>query len=239
MNLYTNTNEALTEIYDSYSPQYDNIYTVEISSATRGVYIEGLDLENYIKFHATKVSFNGESLSLERDPVTKRFKLKNTDSYSRTNTLEITWRECDGWKIKRYHDDWVGLIYNRKDDHYWSQDVPLAGNINNKIYRTITIAFPYEMDRPIIGGQNPTNSENYFYKELKLSFYEVLPNTTGNISVGYSPTSNIVSHSLSYYITDWDFLYPEITDVQEIGAWNKLLHNKVRYQSCKTLQNKE
>lgn len=213
MNLYTNTNEALTEIYDSYSPQYDNIYTVEISSATRGVYIEGLDLENYIKFHATKVSFNGESLSLERDPVTKRFKLKNTDSYSRTNTLEITWRECDGWKIKRYHDDWVGLIYDRKKDCYLSQDVPLAGNINNKIYRTITIAFPYEMDRPIIGGQSPTNSENYFYKELKLRFYEVLPNTTGNISVGYSPTSNIVSHSLSYYITDWDFLYPEITDV--------------------------
>ena len=214
MNLYTSTNEALTEIYDSYYPQYDNLYTVEISSpSTEEISIEGFNLENYIKFHATKVSFNGESLSLERDPITKRFKLKNTDSYSRTNTLDITWRECDGWKVKRYHDSWVGLIYNRKDDHYWSQDVPLAGNLNNKIYRTITITFPYEMDRPmdrpIIGGQSPTNSENYLYKELKLGFYEVLPNTTGNISVGYSTTSNIVSHSLSYYVTDWDFLEPD------------------------------
>ena len=214
MNLYTSTNEALTEIYDSYYPQYDNLYTVEISSPSKEeISIEGFNLENYIKFHATKVSFNGESLSLERDPITKRFKLKNTDSYSRTNTLDITRRECDGWKVKRYHDSWVGLIYNRKDDHYWSQDVPLAGNLNNKIYRTITITFPYEMNSPIRERQNSINSEDYSYRELKLQFSEVLPNTTGNISVGYSTTSNIVSHSLSYYITDWDFLYPEITDV--------------------------
>ena len=207
MNLYTSTNEALTEIYDSYYPQYDNLYTVEISSpSTEEISIEGFNLENYIKFHATKVSFNGESLSLERDPITKRFKLKNTDSYSRTNTLDITWRECDGWKVKRYHDSWVGLIYNRKDDHYWSQDVPLAGNLNNKIYRTITITFPHEMNSPIRERQNSINSEDYSYRELKLRFSEVLPNTTGNISVGYSTTSNIVSHSLSYYITDWDFL---------------------------------
>lgn len=206
MNLYTSTNEALTEIYDSYYPQYDNLYTVEISYPTEEISIEGFNLENYIKFHATKVSFNGESLSLERDPITKRFKLKNTDSYSRTNTLDITWRECDGWKVKRYHDSWVGLIYNRKDDHYWSQDVPLAGNLNNKIYRTITITFPYEMNSPIRERQNSINSEDYSYRELKLRFSEVLPNTTGNISVGYSTTSNIVSHSLSYYITDWDFL---------------------------------
>ena len=207
MNLYTSTNDALTEIYDSYYPQYDNLYTVEISSpSTEEISIEGFNLENYIKFHATKVSFNGESLSLERDPITKRFKLKNTDSYSRTNTLDITWRECDGWKVKRYHDSWVGLIYNRKDDHYWSQDVPSAGNLNNKIYRTITITFPYEMNSPIRKRQNSINSEDYSYRELKLQFSEVLPNTTGNISVGYSTTSNIVSHSLSYYITDWDFL---------------------------------
>ena len=189
MNLYTSTNEALTEIYDSYYPQYDNLYTVEISSpSTEKISIEGFNLENYIKFHATKVSFNGESLSLERDPITKRFKLKNTDSYSRTNTLDITWRECDGWKVKRYHDSWVGLIYNRKDDHYWSQDVPLAGNLNNKIYRTITITFPYEMNSPIRERQNSINSEDYSYRELKLRFSEVLPNTTGNISVGYSTT---------------------------------------------------
>ena len=210
MNLYTSTNEALTEIYDSYYPQYDNLYTVEISSpSTEEISIEGFNLENYIKFHATKISFNGESLSLERDPITKRFKLKNTDSYSRTNTLDITWRECDGWKVKRYHDSWVGLIYNRKDDHYWSQDVPLAGNLNNKIYRTITITFPYEMNSPIRKRQNSINSEDYSYRELKLQFSEVLPNTTGNISVGYSTTSNIVSHSLSYYVTDWDFLEPD------------------------------
>lgn len=200
-------NEALTEIYDNYFPQYDNLYTVEISSPSiEGTSIGGVNLENYIKFHATKVSFNGESLSLERDTVTKRFKLKNTDSYSRTNTLELTWRECDGWKVKRYHDDWVGLIYNRKEDYYWSQEVPLAGNINNRIYRTITVTFPYQGSSSIRERQNTINSEDYSSKELKLKFYEVLPNTTGNISVGYSPTSNIISHSLSYYVTDWDFL---------------------------------
>ena len=62
------------------------------------------------------------------------------------------------------------------------------------------------MKSPIRKRQNSINSEDYSYRELKLQFSEVLPNTTGNISVGYSTTSNIVSHSLSYYITDWDFL---------------------------------
>lgn len=209
MNLYTKTNEALIELYDNYIPQYDNLYTVSISTSSESgstINVEGLDFENYIQFHATKVTFNGESLSLERDPVTKRFKLKSTESYTRTNNLEITWRECNGWKVKRYHDNWIGLFYDRKKDQYLSQEIPLAGEINNKVFRTITITFPYK-ENSIREGENTLNT-----KELNLKFYGVLPNTTGSISVGYSSTSNIVSHSLSYYVTDWEFLEPDILD---------------------------
>ena len=82
--MYTNTfiNEALIELYDNYTPQYDNLYKVEIFSNSNSTAIKGINLSNYISFHTTKVSFNGESLSLDRDNVTKNFKLKSSDSFS-------------------------------------------------------------------------------------------------------------------------------------------------------------
>ena len=67
MNLSTMTQEALTELYDKYIPQFDNTYKVEIFPYGNSSSIKGINLDTYICFHATKVSFNGESLSLERD----------------------------------------------------------------------------------------------------------------------------------------------------------------------------
>ena len=82
MNLSTMTQEALTELYDNYIPQFDNTYKVEIFPyGNISNSIDEINLDDYICFHTTKVSFNGESLSLERDSVTKQFKLKNTDSF--------------------------------------------------------------------------------------------------------------------------------------------------------------
>lgn len=204
MNLSTMTQEALTELYDKYIPQFDNTYKVEIfpygnSSSIKGI---NLDIDTYICFHATKVSFNGESLSLERDPVTKKFKLKNTDSFSRTNTLSLTWRECSGWKVKRYHDAWMGLIYDRENDCYNSFPInkPEEDTARNKLYRNIRVTFPYE------------TSSSRDDREIYVDFLDVLPNTSGSIDVGYNSTSNIVSHTINYYVTDWKFSVPSDLD---------------------------
>lgn len=199
MNLSTMTQEALTELYDNYIPQFDNTYKVEIFPyGNISNSIDEINLDDYICFHTTKVSFNGESLSLERDSVTKQFKLKNTDSFSRTNTLSLTWRECNGWKVKRYHDAWIGCIYDRKNDRYISYPVKESeGNTAKDIlYRKIRITFPYN------SSNLPREGEAY------IEFLKVLPNTSGSIELGYNPTSNIVSHTINYYVTDWQFSIP-------------------------------
>lgn len=199
MNLSTMTRDALTELYDNYIPQFDNIYKVEIFPNGNNPSIADINLDKYICFHTTKVSFNGESLSLERDPVTKQFKLKNTDSFSRTNTLSLTWRECNGWEVKRYHDAWMGLIYDRKNDCYNSFPIDENNNENaqKKLYRNIRVTFPY-YDTSLSSGA----------QEAYIQFLKVLPNTSGSIELGYSSTSNIISHTINYYVTDWDFVIP-------------------------------
>ena len=145
MDLDILTNEALIELYDNYTPQYSNLYKVEIFSNGYTTALDGINLKDYICFHTTKVLFNGESLSLDRDSVTKMFKLKNQDSYNRTNTLSLSWRECDGWKVKRYHDKWIGLIYDRKKDCYKSFDIKGENTASRLLYRKIRVTFPFNI----------------------------------------------------------------------------------------------
>ena len=196
MDLDILTNEALIELYDNYTPQYSNLYKVEIFSNGYTTALDGINLKDYICFHTTKVSFNGESLSLDRDSVTKMFKLKNQDSYTRTNTLSLSWRECDGWKVKRYHDKWMGLIYDRKNDCYKSFDIKGENTASRLLYRKIRVTFPFNIK------ENPK-------EEAYIDFFGVLPSNSGNISLEYNTTSSIMTHSIDYYVTDWGFSWDE------------------------------
>ena len=196
MDLDILTNEALIELYDNYTPQYSNLYKVEIFSNGYTTALDGINLKDYICFHTTKVLFNGESLSLDRDSVTKKFKLKNQDSYNRTNTLSLSWRECDGWKVKRYHDKWIGLIYDRKKDCYKSFDIKGENTASRLLYRKIRVTFPFNIK------ENPKD-------EAYIDFFGVLPSNSGNISLEYNTTSSIMTHSIDYYVTDWGFSWDE------------------------------
>ena len=196
MDLDILTNEALIELYDNYTPQYSNLYKVEIFSNGYTTALDGINLKDYICFHTTKVLFNGESLSLDRDSVTKKFKLKNQDSCNRTNTLSLSWRECDGWKVKRYHDKWIGLIYDRKNDCYKSFDIKGENTASRLLYRKIRVTFPFNIK------ENPK-------EEAYIDFFGVLPSNSGNISLEYNTTSSIMTHSIDYYVTDWGFSWDE------------------------------
>ena len=196
MDLDILTNEALIELYDNYTPQYSNLYKVEIFSNGYTTALDGINLKDYICFHTTKVLFFFFSLSLDRDSVTKKFKLKNQDSYTRTNTLSLSWRECDGWKVKRYHDKWIGLIYDRKKDCYKSFDIKGENTASRLLYRKIRVTFPFNIK------ENPK-------EEAYIDFFGVLPSNSGNISLEYNTTSSIMTHSIDYYVTDWGFSWDE------------------------------
>lgn len=191
------TNRELSELYTNYKPAYDNLYKVEIFSADGYAFAPGvndINLTNYISFHTYSVSFNGESLSLERDALTKRFKLKTSNSYSRTDTLTLGWRENVSWEVKQYHDNWLAKFYNRETDNYISYDKePESRNsANAQLYRNIRVTL--------------MNEEQDESKYKYVIFKNVLPNTTGGISLGWKETPSIVSHSITYYVTEWELL---------------------------------
>ena len=144
-------------------------------------------MNNYLKFQSPSVSFNGESLNLERNFATKKFHLSNS-SYQRTNELSISWRESDDWRVKRYHENWIDLFYDRKNDYYLSHDDPYEEGL----YRTITVK---------LGNKQG------------IRFNNVIPQTTGGLNLSWSTSPTIVSHSISYYVEDWEWVDTEEEDL--------------------------
>lgn len=191
------TNLELSELYTNYKPAFDNLYKVEIFSAgsnSNDTSIDNINLENYICFHTYSVSFNGESLSLERDNVTKNFKLKNSNSYTRTDTLTLGWRENISWDVKQYHDNWLARFYDKENDCYisYNKDPDSDYSANVQLYRNIRVTL--------------MNEEQDTSKYKCVVFKKVLPNTTGGISLGWKESPSIVSHNINYYVTEWEII---------------------------------
>lgn len=173
----------LTDVYLNYKPAYNNLYGIEIFSVDGTTDV----MNDYIQFHATNVTFNGESLNLNRNEVTKLFAVSESNTYSRTNDLSITWRENADWDVKKYHEDWIALFYDREKDQYLSADTKHPAR---ERYRKIVITLP---------------SSSSTDKVLKFTLEDVLPKTMGNLNLGWGPQANIITHSMSYYPTKWSW----------------------------------
>lgn len=174
--------DFIKNIYE-YSPAVNNLYKVEIFPYSSE---DITDLSNHLKFHSTNVDFNGESLSLKRNDITKRFQLESTLPYKRTDNLSITIRESDKWMIKKYHEKWLSCFYDRDNDCFISAD-----GINHKLeflYRKIRVTLP--------SSSSVTNDKNVIT-------FIVLPSNSGDLKLGWGSSSKIVSHSIIYYVEDW------------------------------------
>lgn len=186
---------ALTSIYNDYNPAYKNLYTVYIYPRSSAV--EDESIASHIKFHTLNVSFNGESLGLTRNAVTKKFQLNANNPYTWSDILTITWRESDTWKVKKYHEDWVKLFYDKKQDCFISYPKDSSSTIYNghsvdSLYRTIKITLPMAMKSNEIGTKLDT-----------IVFEDVLPNNVGDFQFGWSSSPDVVTHSLKYFVGNW------------------------------------
>lgn len=199
--------DSVTSIYKDYNPAYKNLYTVEIyyfsenhvNDKSSG-WVDTDDISKYIKFHATNVTFGDETLNLDRNPITKNFQLKSSDSYTRSDRLSITWREADDWLVKKYHEKWVGSIYNKEEDYYWSYprtvkigDWGYEENVDS-LYRKIRIILPASQWRISITP--------YYYKHI-IVFEDVLPCNIGKLDFSWDSNSEIIKHQLDYYVKSW------------------------------------
>lgn len=189
------TASELTELYTKYNPAAKNLYTVQIY-ATNEETTAIEDVNDYLKFHATSVTFNGETFDLERNPITRKFQVRK-DAYKWSDELIINWREADDWRVRKYHEKWISLFYDRKKDCYKSNDITTQQTKNN-LYRTFIITLP---------ESKSSSGFNSIDKKLhRIKFKSVLPKNVGNLNLSWSSAPSFVEHSLSYYVEDWEWV---------------------------------
>lgn len=191
----------ISSIYNDYHPAFKNLYKIEIYPGTSESVTE--DIKTYIGLHATSVMFNGETLNMERNEVTKNFQLSGGSPYQRTNELTITWREDEFWKVKEYHDDWLECLYDRDSDCFISYPLnpneTVVRDLNsNNIYKNIRIS-----RNDLFRNIKITLPDHLSKDAVFIEFNSILPKNTGGIDLGWGSSSDIIRHSISYYVTEW------------------------------------
>lgn len=163
-----------------YTPAYKNRYEVSFIDTTDGSDTEG----NYAKYGATNVTFGDESISFIRNSATTRFTLKENGAYKRSDTLTITWRESDMYKVKELHKNWISRFYDVGTDKYKSAATPIEAKSRYKII---------QIDVPSSTGNG---------KSTRFSF-TCLPSNIGNLDLAWGSTAGLTTYTISYYVEDW------------------------------------
>ena len=188
-------------IYTNFTPAISNLYTIEIfgqSSTSENPNNKPETITDYLKFHSTNVTLPEETLTLERDPVTKTFKIQESGTYARANELTLTWREADDWRVRKFHENWLGKFYNRSKDCFisWDPNELTTAGLSRVI--RITLPEPVSTDSQTF-SENGVNAAHVI--ELR-----VLPHNIGQIALAWSTSPTLISHQLSYYILDWHWV---------------------------------
>lgn len=180
--MIVNNIDGLTDIYQT-RYAFSNLYKVEIFNQGEDLRDTKFDTDTfnlYANFNAESVSFNGETLSLTRNPVTKKFQIGEDEAYKWSDQLTITYRESELWQVKKYHEEWMSLFYNRETDRYRSHDDP----IKDGLYRNIVVSLP---------------------NNTSITFYNVIPSNVGNFNFSWGESASIITHSINYFVEYWEW----------------------------------
>ena len=179
----------INRIYE-YSPAFSNLYTLELTShdfedindyAVKTV--DEITLQKVFRYHSSKIDFGGESLTMKRNDVTKKFQFDGSP-FKRTDTITVTLRENERWAVKQYHDDWLNMFYNKDKDYYISYQVIGKYFASDALFKDLRITLP-NCDR-----------------RLHLL---ILPNNTGGVNLGWGNSGTIITHSITYYVDSWEW----------------------------------
>jgi hypothetical protein len=171
---------AITSLY-SFDPAVKNLYTVEISNEDTS----GNDMKDAITYHAFSVNLPSDTLKLERNSVTKNFTLTENGSYSFADTLTINWREDANWNVRKFHQEWLDLFYDRTTDTYRSVDWTNSTTGKKKVderYKKFTITLP---------------------NGSKAVCCDVIPTQQWNLDLAWGNSPSIVTYNIVYNVGFW------------------------------------
>ena len=180
-----------------YKPAVNNLFSVYIFDSETG---SGDTLSNYSPYHATGFTFGEETFDFKRHPVSKVMFL-GSEGLKRVDEFSITWRESEDWRVKRYHEAWIGQFYNKEEDHFWSYPVNGDGS-TPKLGKKFRIVFPYSQKNAAMNFDNGSFSPNTSNLPC-LELNNVYPKGTGSLNMNWSKSAGIITYDISYAVESW------------------------------------
>lgn len=159
------------DIYKDFVPAVKNLYNVSIFAAN-GYSQDDIFNSKYPNYHATSVKIGDEELSLQRNDILKQFCIDESSGYKWANSLSIRWREDQNWTIRKYHEAWIDIIYDKRRDVF-KQAIESP-------YKTISITLP---------------------SGVVIVCEGVLPKNIGDIDLAWGKQGSIVEPQLNYYVS--------------------------------------
>ena len=163
------------DIYTNFSPAFKNLYEISVFSDDKFSSDDKIS-SGWAKFHATSVKIDDEELSLQRNDALKQFHVDESTGYKWASTLSIKWREDSKWSVRQYHENWIGIIYDKKTDRFKSIDL----SSSTSPYKYLKITLPDKM---------------------VIKCFGVLPKNIGNIDLAWGKQGGIIEPQLNYYIS--------------------------------------
>jgi len=142
-------------------------------------------LKKFNRYYCSSVNFPGVQLVYNRAITTKLFTLEN---YQYADEVTITWRETYNHEVRKFHEDWIKLFYDKEKDAYISAKSPTD---IAKRFKTATVFIH-------------ATSKTSIYNVLKLTLINMLPMKTPELDVDWSKT-NFMEYSITYKIEDWNW----------------------------------
>ena len=170
-----------------WAPATDNLFEVRITANG-----EEFDVRQYAILHCSKVHFAASGVEFTRHKTTREFML---EGYQAADDVTITWRENKSLDVRKYHEAWQALFYNRELDQYISSGCMRASDAKAKRLRKIAIVIQAAPDRF-------DSSTEEFPTTRTLILEDVLPAMLPELDLDWS-SGNPVEYTLTYKVGRW------------------------------------
>lgn len=150
----------------AYTSLYELTYIPEVDDKT--------GFNNICVLNATGVNFGSDTIQLERDNVTKLFKIRATgESFNRISTVTVNFRETSDFKVRSFFEDWQNSFYNKELDYYYSKDPR----------RSFELA--------LLDGQGST--------KRTYSLTNMIPQNIGSLNLSWGNNPQIITYTVTFY----------------------------------------
>jgi hypothetical protein len=177
MSTFVNTDD-ISSLY-SYEPALKNLYKIKITGQEKDVENLGWSSGKETLLHAVSVDLPSDSLKLERNSVTKNFSLGDKGGYTWNDTLTIGWRETRDGTVRKMHQAWIDLFYDKAKDQYIS--AKNSGERQNR-YKKFEITLP--------------NGDIVVCED-------VIPQNQWNLSLAWSNSPELITYTIVYNVGYW------------------------------------